>query len=398
MASSSSTSSFDGTKLPGGVPWAFIGAVAILLAVEVAVRLAPPARVIPYRGGLEEHFAIANYLHRVGAADVGFVGSSMTRAGIAAPQVREELEAVTGQSLYIANYGASGATADETSAIVHYMVRRNALPRLLMYEVSPPHFRPSTSFRLRKVAIFWGLHDWIGAWHLSPRQRMRVMPIVVRNEIGDRYLTFRYRDRFRYLAQELIGFSRALPAPMAGRLPQNWHQRASFAQASEERRERLVLRWLQGNSIDPEARLNEELVADMRRTLETARRLKIPMVLYEMPLTATARQTLPPHFFDDFYALMEDFSQRYGVPFIRIEDLGIELTDEDFADPSHLNRQGAMRLTQALTQRVIIPAMAGEGSLADGGVLRLTGRVLLASVDDDEQTNIGDDTDVQDRE
>ena len=53
--------------------------------LEVALRLAPPEKVIPYRRGLEEHFAVANCLAAIGACVVGLgLDPEQARRGIAA--------------------------------------------------------------------------------------------------------------------------------------------------------------------------------------------------------------------------------------------------------------------------------------------------------------------------
>jgi hypothetical protein len=51
---------------------------------------------------------------------------------------------------------------------------------------------------------------------------------------------------------------------------------------------------------------------------------------------------------------------KHEVPFIHVEDLGEEFTDEDFRDLSHLNLGGATKLTRVLARLAVIPALKEE--------------------------------------
>ncbi|MGE5610214.1 MAG: hypothetical protein ACM359_13250 [Bacillota bacterium] len=359
MASSSSTSSSKLLYPPAGFPWALVGAGLILVAVEVLFRLAAPTKVIPYSSNaLEEHLAVANYLSDVRPADVGFIGSSMTREGVAAPLVREQLQSALGRRVYVANYGASALVADEANAIVRYMLQHRTVSRLLIYEVGLHHFRPSISSRATRVAIFWSLRDWFEDWAQSGKPATRVLPVVIRHEVGQWWRTLRYGRQLEHWAGEWLGLAKGSRVPMRGDHSGKWRSKANLA-ANSTRRESLVRRWVGGHLRGGRyAKMDPELVQCLEQTLQMCRDHHISLVLYEVPLSASVRAKVPPKVYEEFYALIDQLASTYGVPFYRLADLELQFGDEHFADATHMNRHGATLLTEALTEKVILPRLA----------------------------------------
>ncbi|MFI5378976.1 MAG: hypothetical protein ACHRHE_06755 [Tepidisphaerales bacterium] len=365
MVRSSSTSSSepgasDAPRLPGGFPWALAGAVLILLAVEAAVRLADPADVIPYSSGREEHFAVANYLSTFGPADVGFIGSSMTREGIAAPLVRTRLEQALDPPFYVANYGCGGMVADEGNAIVNYMVRNKKAPRLLMYEVNLHHLRPSVSSQSGLLAIFWDLHDWFRNWDRTGTPRTRELPVVLRREIGQWWLTLRYRDRVPEWTREWLRLSRSVPVPIQGEYSKflgfNTHLSANPA-----KRDALLKKWLAGGLRDGHyPKMSGELAQCLEDTLRLCRDNQITLVLYEMPLWPGVQSRIPADSYAEFYRVVGGLADKYQVPFYRLADLPVTLGDEHFIDVTHMNRHGAAVVTGALLDKAILPRLGAR--------------------------------------
>ncbi|MGA2496362.1 MAG: hypothetical protein ABSH20_01390 [Tepidisphaeraceae bacterium] len=375
MVRSSSTSSSepglpDAPLLSGGFPWALAGAVLILLAVEAAVRLADPADVIPYSAGREEHFAVANYLSRFGPADVGFIGSSMTREGIAAPLVRARLEQAVDAPFYVANYGCGGMVADEGNAIVRYMVRNRKIPRLLMYEVNLQHLRPSVSSQAGLLAVFWDVKDWFQEWARTGTPRMRELPVVIRRDIGRWWLTLRYRDRVSEWSREWLRLARSVPVPIQGEYSKllgfNTHLSANPA-----KRQFLLRKWLDGplrNGRYP--KMDRAMVEYLEDTLRLCRDNQIALVLYEMPVWPGVQARIPSETYEEFYRVVDGLSDKCQVPFYRVADLQVTLGDEHFIDVTHMNRHGAAVMTGALIDKAILPRMAATSASGLAGLTR----------------------------
>lgn len=359
MENPSSTSNSDLPALPGRFPWALAGAALILLAVEIALRFVSPQRIIPYASGLAEHLAIANCIADVGPADVAFIGSSLTRDGIIAPLVRAELETAFECPVYVASYAASALVMDETLAIVKYMIRKNASPSLLLCELSPQQFRRAVSSRLGATTIFWDINDLAKNISQKRPDSTRAIPMFLRREVGQYWITLRYREALRQWIQQALRLIDKPSIPMLGDYPGHWNRRSTASLADPARRKSLVQRWLQRNVHDGQySKIDHRLVARLDQTLLQCRQYNIPIVLYEMPLSPALKQKMPPDVYREFYALVADLARKHQVPLYLIDDLGLKLGNEHFADAVHMNRHGAALLTDALTQKVVLPRLA----------------------------------------
>jgi len=235
------------------------------------------------------------------------------------------------------------------------MLRKKSVPRVLMYEVSPAHFRLSTSYRLGKLAIFWSIADWLRADDIGYSGWLRTLPMVVRGQIGDCYETFCYRERLSQWVKTQLGLFKPYPAPMAGAMARNWQTRAVLANAGPARKDMLFSRWLNVWIRDGQFALDPGLIADFERSLKTCHENGITIILYEMPFTQRARSAFPPQTYPDFYRIVDSLSQKYSARFVRLDELGVQFDDECFADFTHMNRTGATKLTTALAQKVILP-------------------------------------------
>jgi hypothetical protein len=338
-------------KLPGGFAWGLVIALAILGLVELGVRIAPPAKVIPYRNGLDEHYALASYLRATGSADVGFIGSSLTRQGILAPEVKERLESITGGPVRVANYGAAATGADEVYYIVRYMIRHNATPRLLLIEVSPRSFHMVAHDN--RIAIFWTLPDWWQARKQGREISRGMLPSVIRNQVGELWATFRYRKTPRIWFEETFLDAPHFPAPMNGDLPL-----AHIEDKPKETPKQMEI-WARRILQDKEFGMDPALVRDLDKALALCRQEGTPVILFEVPVRDFLARRLPPNLGQEFGRIATELARKNNVPLARLDDLqtGIDLTDatNDFKDISHLSYEGAQKYTTALLDRVLGP-------------------------------------------
>jgi len=241
------------------------------------------------------------------------------------------------------------------------MIRHNAAPRLLLCELGPQQLRPSTSFRMGTTAIFWNLQDWFRDWAQRGKPASRALPMVIRREAGQWWLTLRYRERLRQWTQQFLGLSEKPTVPMLGDYPENWDDPTAASLANPTRRDALVERWLHRNLRGGRyPKISPALVASLEQTLQLCRQHHIHVVLYEMPISPVLRTKMPPAVYKEFYDVVGKLADAYGVPFYRADALNLRLGDEHFADVVHMNRDGATPLTHALNQKIILPpASAG---------------------------------------
>src|SRR3954454_14052637 len=115
MANSSSTSSSEKTEPSPRVPIAFIGALVILLGIEVLARQQLPKLSLPYNMGDAQYRVLHDHLLLHGPSEIAIVGSSRIRDAIVSPIVTEKLHAA-GITMSFANFATGAGTAEDGSA------------------------------------------------------------------------------------------------------------------------------------------------------------------------------------------------------------------------------------------------------------------------------------------
>ncbi len=98
--------------------------------------------------------------------------------------------------------------------------------------------------------------------------------------------------------------------------------------------------------------------------MRVCRDAEIPLVLFEIPLLQMLKSHLLEDVYPRFMSVTRSMANKYSIPFITLKDLGLEITDEDFREQSHLNYRGAQRLTRALMTKVVTPQLASSMDVA----------------------------------
>ena len=91
--------------------------------------------------------------------------------------------------------------------------------------------------------------------------------------------------------------------------------------------------------------------------LTHCREAGVPLALFEVPTAPILRAHLPKGAYRRYRVAVARAAEAHGVPFLSVEDLGLELTHRDFREQSHLNQRGATKLTRAVAERVVLPAL-----------------------------------------
>ena len=98
-------------------------------------------------------------------------------------------------------------------------------------------------------------------------------------------------------------------------------------------------------------------VAALETALREFREAGTRIVLAEVPLSRLLTEALPADVYPRFYDYVEAAAEGAGAKLIRVRALDVTFVDGDFREQSHLNRHGAGKLTGALADRAIIPAL-----------------------------------------
>jgi hypothetical protein len=97
--------------------------------------------------------------------------------------------------------------------------------------------------------------------------------------------------------------------------------------------------------------------------LARCRNAGVPIALFEVPSSPILREHLPADAYPRYHAAVARAAEAHGVRFLSVEDLGLDLTRLHFREQSHLNQHGATKLTRAVAERLVLPALgAGSGS------------------------------------
>jgi hypothetical protein len=345
-----------GVPSHGGFPWAFTLALLIVLIVEIVVRQVEPKRLIPYTSPRLEYQAVRSYVDAYGPGDVSFVGDSRTRAGVLITDVAKA--GLPLQGLPAGNYGLSAANMPVVDTVTRYLLRQPSRPRLILYGASPHHLY-STARNVDRLANFWDVRDWWRAGGLRDWQTRREIPTVIRNYLGDAWHTFEYREYPPVTLSRLL-LGEPSHCVIVGELTVA-HQREPNVSIVErpvtpEWETWFFKGWSEGQPI------NQKNITLLRALIEECRAANVDFVMYEMPAAGILRKRIGP-LYDNYIAAMQRVATETGVPFLTVEDLGLTLTDREFAEYSHVNLPGARLITRALVERALRPRLAGPTSV-----------------------------------
>jgi hypothetical protein len=101
----------------------------------------------------------------------------------------------------------------------------------------------------------------------------------------------------------------------------------------------------------------ERQVRQLGALLTRCREAGVPLALFEVPTAPILREHLPKGAYRSYRVAVARAAEARGVPFLTVEDLGLEFGRRDFREQSHLNERGATKLTRAVAERVVLPAL-----------------------------------------
>ncbi|HOX43911.1 MAG TPA: hypothetical protein PK668_09935 [Myxococcota bacterium] len=335
-------------------PWALGAAALALLLLELGVRLLPEQAVLPYEPGEVEYAAVEAHLRLAGPAEVVVLGSSRAREALSVPLLGELLGEALGRAPRVESYAVGGATAVEVEAILGMLLRRGR-PRLIVYGLSPRQLWGEPTYA--QAARFWDLDDWRADWQAHGPAALGRLPELVRGGLRAVSRLFLCRERAAEAVRELFGAPRLRNPVLGG--PSEWHQRgptlAMLGREVSEARVRWYVSQLLQDGRYPFSQAKREALA---RVLARCRAAGVELVLVELPLADVLWRFKPAGTRETFLRVVGEEAARAGLPFVRLDELGLALGPDEFLDQSHLNLRGAERLTRALAERALLPRLA----------------------------------------
>ena len=359
MADSSSTSNSDPRPpIRFGVPWGLIGAIVLIVAVEAALRLIGPIKLIAFASDEGQYRAVRDFIDAQGPADVALIGSSQFREAIAMPRLTESIEKYAGHDIWAANYSMRGARVDVLDAAVRYLLRQPRPPKLIIVGFSPRDLRAKEPDWPR-VAIFWTPADWLREFR-EHREVLSVMPIVVRNEAGRGLWSLRYREEIslwvqRHFARLGVDASEDRD-PIIGEMTAQHVGPKGLAYFEEKgvskRRlfDRVADSYLFDQPPTPPAQMQQRLVS-LASQFDRAdcRGLWIEMPV-AAPLAERLKQTKLKSAFE---TAVHNAIVGRPIDYIVAEDRPVQFDKTEFRDLQHLNLPGAQRMSDWVASEIV---------------------------------------------
>jgi hypothetical protein len=337
-----------------GFPWALVLALLIVAGVEVALHTVHWQKHIPYDIGPDEYHAAALRLDLQPPAQVAVIGSSRSREAVVVPELRERIETALGQPVTVANYSLSGANAYDEEAMVRRLLRASPPPKLIVCGVAERDFA-SRDDQYDRAPLFWDWQDWTDQRRRRGLVVLDDLPVLFRNWLGRHWYTLGRRDQVRLALRNALLRQPPASSPVDGQMTL-WQaavpQRSLINTPVEPHQMRAYVSELRGKPY-PDA----GLVDCLARAIDACRAAGVPLILYENPVPPVLRQYLPAGMYRQYVATVTALAEQHGVPFVKVGDLGVTITNDHFREQSHMNYPGAHYFGGVLAQRVVIPTL-----------------------------------------
>ena len=336
--------------------------MVLLLAAELACRALQPSGRVPYSlDGVGEYRSLGPELEAVGAAPISVVGSSRAREAVLLPLVRLLMAERTGSEPRVANYAIAGAHAGEVALVVDRLLAADPPPEIVLYGLTPRQLVDKGA--PRNSAYLWNLDDWWAERNERGRSVDRFLPQVLRNQLVRRVRLYRYREEIAaaFATPASESFVRTLrrglaerdsdESPMRGDLTdlQRGESIRSRRVSDAYTREYVARIWL------PDAWSMTEQERKLASLVEACRVARVPIVLFEVPISEVLLRNLPEGAYASFLTIVSRVSSESGVPFYSARDLELHPLQKDFREQSHLNNLGGMKVTRALVAEILVP-------------------------------------------
>jgi hypothetical protein len=333
--------------------------IGILLALLVALDLVVMAGVEPLALADSEGRAatalgrVALYHHLAGPLDVVLMGSSRVQCDLDSTLLMNRAQAALGRTPGVLNLGLAGATPQANYWLLKNVIRPDKQPSLLIYGTSEYEFNPNGG-RIPS----WNYADELATvadYGQAFPDATRSLDAQMAFLLGRVWHLFRYRERLHDIlldvsaadapegaersAQELYGF-----------LPLNHEMRPV-----DVRKIREVYTGRPGHLQDYTVAGYQAARFEQLLALAQARGIRV--IVINMPITTIQEGFLSPADYAAYRAYLRDVTSRFQIPFYDYNDHALWQEPTDFADPNHMNRIGAKKLSQRVSQEVVLPAL-----------------------------------------
>ncbi|OAB57108.1 hypothetical protein AY600_07565 [Phormidium willei BDU 130791] len=266
---------------------------------------------------LDEQLALYRaYVATLGAPDILIIGSSRGLQGLDAKRLQFDLNRRGFTGVRVFNFGINGATAQVVNLLLREILTPEQLPKVMVWADGSRAFNSGrddrTFSRIRNSPGYQRLRN-------NGSRESEAPVILSRRDIDSNGFQI-VRDRFN---------------------PQTYFQQFPRVRGDYDRDyTNFNLGGVQGISLS--------------RVIEFCQGRNIPLILVNLPLTNEYLDATRRRYERQFQEFLQQQTQQSGV---WVRDLSAQWRDRPdfFADPSHLNREGASAVAQRLAQDRQLP-------------------------------------------
>ena len=318
------------------------------------------------------------YVEEGGVPDILVVGSSRALRGIHPTVLQEQLQREGYPPLRVFNLGINGATAQVVNLLLREIIPPDRLPQTIIWADGARAFNSG-----REDLTYEAIVRSPGYQQIQRGFRPIESSLDLSPQAGERSLFERVRDRYQALderLQELVAhYSAAYPqrdelktwvsevlgdrprpeppeTPETARLPANdplLHDNGFLAFPQRFNLQEYYQHHSQVSGAHDADYANFQLqglqAIALRSILEFSQLQDINLIFVNLPLTDDYLDPVRLQHEEVFVQFLLDLSQQYEFVFRNFAQLWVEQHDY-FSDPSHLNRYGAVAVSQRLAK------------------------------------------------
>lgn len=354
------TSSSERSRVGRQLPWALLLGILFLGLTELSIRLYTPKTLFPYDFLTQEYRSFIHQINEFGSADICFLGSSRAREAVVLPELSRLLHESDITGMRIESYAMSAAWAADVHSALRNIIRTGKKPKLLVYGITPDQICIKRR-HARNTSLLWNLGDWMDHYNRFGTDRY-LLPKVVLNEAKRYSHILRWRDGSRLVLRNMARQEISLSSPIRGELTtaQRDNPDSVVTITPEDNKRNLnEMKKFYGDGTDWVDPVQYYYLEEIVKLCEAH---GIILVFLELPLTSTLQDNFPGNVPDDFLDLIQAMAEQYGATLVTQEQLGLHLEDSQFQDFEHANLHGALEITRALANKIILPILERESS------------------------------------
>jgi hypothetical protein len=288
--------------------------------------------------------------------DVILMGNSRVQAGLDPSLLVHRAEDQFQQPVTVLNLGLVGGTPQPNYWLLKNIIQSNKQPKLIIYGATEFEFNPNSKVER------WNYADelaTLGDYGDIFPDMSRHIDMQLNFLVGRVWQLYRYRNALNILIPDTLypDGSATSDAPVEdalGFIPIN-HVMNSI----DVRKMRYT--YLEDPGYVRSYTVQGYEADRFEQLLQLAQARGIRMIVINMPITRVHETFLPPGGYDSYRNYLKTITAKYGVEFVDYNNHDLWTEPDDFADTHHMNRVGAKKLSQLVSQQVVIPALRELG-------------------------------------